>query len=86
MKKKINYSIDDLILQGKQKVDAREDYFEWYSWPQMFGSTAGPHGGIGGAACTNFQVFLFYNLEKHIGWMYCDGVWKEWDRGRGNRW
>lgn len=28
----------------------------YYAWPQMFGSTAGPHGGIGGQSMSEFTV------------------------------
>lgn len=28
----------------------------YYAWPQMFGSTAGPCGGIGGQAMSTFTV------------------------------
>ena len=30
-----------------------------YSHPQMYGSTAGPFGGMGGCAMTTMQVFVF---------------------------
>lgn len=40
-------------------------YFEldYYAFPQVFGSTAGPHGGIGGQAMSVFTV------EAYV----CDG-------------
>jgi hypothetical protein len=31
----------------------------FYSWPQIFSSTAGPGGGIGGQMMTSFQFYAF---------------------------
>lgn len=33
-------------------------YFDlsYYAWPEMFGSTSGPRGGIGGCAMTDFTI------------------------------
>lgn len=56
----------------------------WYSWPQVFGSTAGPRGGIGGAMMTTFQVYAFESHLKRC--KYCAGVWKEWDGKFAGKW
>lgn len=32
------------------------DDFEYYAYPETFGSTAGPFGGIGGQAMTTFTI------------------------------
>lgn len=37
-------------------VDGPPLTLEWTSWPQSFGSTNGPWGGIGGRALTRWQV------------------------------
>ena len=29
---------------------------DYYAWPQTFGSTAGPFGGVGGQAITTFTI------------------------------
>ncbi|NET30658.1 MAG: hypothetical protein F6K19_01470 [Cyanothece sp. SIO1E1] len=31
-------------------------WLDYYAFPEMFGSTAGPHGGIGGAAMSKFTI------------------------------
>ena len=53
------------------------DDIEWYSWPQPFGTTAGPHRGVGGTEITNFQVFGFRSPLGE-GLLCCAGIWKEW--------
>ena len=84
MKKDIDFSVDELIEEGKKRVNSKDKYsFAWHSWPQTFGSTAGPHDGIGGQAMTEFQVFLFENTYTHECMLFCDGLWKPWDRKRG---
>lgn len=32
------------------------DSLDYWAWPQVFGSTAGPFGGIGGQAMTTFTI------------------------------
>lgn len=32
------------------------DHISYLAWPQVFGSTAGPHPGIGGQAMSSFTV------------------------------
>lgn len=46
--------LERLRTAGQPTLD--EGKLEWRSWPQRFASTAGPWGGIGGAAITSFQV------------------------------
>lgn len=61
-----------MILQAVSKQDAIEaikkrlpvelsqwvaaDYLDYWAWPQVFGSTVGPFGGIGGQAMTTFTI------------------------------
>jgi len=33
-----------------------ESQLSYYAWPQVFGSTAGPFGGIGGQAISTFTI------------------------------
>ena len=33
-----------------------EGFLDYYAWPQVFGSTAGPFSGIGGQALTAFTI------------------------------
>lgn len=46
--------LEHLLRVGEVTVD--EEALRWRSWPQTFESTAGPWGGVGGAAMTDFQV------------------------------
>ena len=52
------------------------DDVEMFSWPVMFGSTAGPGGGIGGCMMTTFQVYGFRDVASDKGVLYCAGKWK----------
>lgn len=35
---------------------------DYYAWPQTYGSTAGPFGGIGGQAMSTFTLEAFENM------------------------
>lgn len=61
----------ELIKQAGEYLECPEKYIEWYSWPETFGSTSGPHGGIGGQTMTSFQVFGFRGPD---GAMLCYAV------------
>lgn len=37
-------------------LECEPDHLSYYSWPQAFGSTAGPFGGCGGQMVTTFQI------------------------------
>lgn len=66
-------------------IGCEVDQVEWYSWPQAFGSTAGPRGGAGGMTITTFQVFGFDGPNGRVMW--CAGVWKPWSPSvEGMRW
>lgn len=43
----------------------------YYAWPQVFGSTSGPFGGIGGAAMTTFTIEAWAFNE--FGLYFCNG-------------
>lgn len=66
----------DLLEDAAEKLGTEARFINWYSWPEVFGSTAGPRGGIGGQAMTTFQVYGFIGHEKAV--MYCGGVWRWW--------
>ena len=51
-------------VNGIQVIESELDY---YAWPQLFGSTAGPNGGMGGCAMTTFTVHAFvYDDEAAV--------------------
>lgn len=57
-------------------------YLEYYAWPQVFGSTAGPFGGIGGQAMTTFTVEAWVCGEVAV--LFCgDKVLKVTDQWAG---
>lgn len=78
--------VDKLIEELNSKYKIVD--LEWYSWPESFGSTSGPRGGIGGCMITRFQVYAFeiYTEEEYLTLKWCGGVWKKWDREFMGRW
>ena len=71
--------IDEIIELGAKKVGCQNiSQCSWNAWPCHFGSTVGPHGGRGGSAITEFQVYGFENKITGERIKYCDGVWKSW--------
>lgn len=74
-----------ILEEAAKRLNCAARDLEWFSWPEMFASTAGPHGGIGGQALTTFQVFAFDNgLGDRV--KCCAGVWKTWDGQPLSRW
>lgn len=50
----------------------------YFSFPFMFGSTAGPFGGIGGASMTSFQLEAFVNDSTQEACLFCGPrMWKK---------
>lgn len=62
----MNRQSNDETLQGISMAKAQalieekygESYYslDYWAWPRVYGSTAGPFGGVGGAAMTTFTV------------------------------
>lgn len=49
--------------------------YDYYAFPEIFGSTSGPRGGIGGAAMSKFTVDAY--VVHRIGTVYsCNGKYK----------
>lgn len=44
---------------------------DMYSFPQVFTSTAGPFGGIGGAAMTSMQIYAYTDGIYTV--FFCNG-------------
>jgi len=70
--------IQNLLADVAKREGCYPDDVQWYSWPQAFGSTSGPRGGIGGQMVTSFQVYAFDPLVGRKQ-KFCAGVWKEWN-------
>ncbi len=69
--------IPALIREAAEKLGLEEHHLQWFSWPEVFGSTSGPHGGIGGCVMTSFQVFGFHDGGAR-GLLCCEGNWRIW--------
>lgn len=74
----IHDTIDDLLRIIADTEACYAGDITWYSWPEAFPSTSGPHGGIGGQAITIFQVFAFRTPDGKTT-KCCDGIWKSWN-------
>jgi hypothetical protein len=59
------HGFTDEMLELYRKVfpeqNASAEQLEYFAWPELFCSTSGPYGGIGGAVMTTFTVEAFYN-------------------------
>lgn len=73
-----------LIAEAAKRAQCRTDEVEWYSWPHVFGSTAGPGGGVGGQMFTTFQVYAFDAAGERTKW--CAGQWRRWDGEMCGEW
>lgn len=51
-----NETIEHFRTLASEKFGHHPEMFEYYAWPQTFGSTAGPFGGIGGQAMSTFTI------------------------------
>lgn len=68
----------DLRTDAAKVMNVRPEDLGYYSWPEAFGSTAGPFGGIGGQAITTFQVEAFHLDDTGEAVLYCNGrLWKK---------
>jgi len=65
----------EVFSEAAKRLNVHAGDLTWWSWPEVFGSTAGPHSGVGGQAMTPFQVIRFEN-QKGEALMWCVGKWK----------
>lgn len=78
MKRAMDFTkVPAIAEEAAARLEVEPAELSMLAWPQVFGSTAGPHGGIGGAAMTTFQVLAFVGADGQ-GILWCDGVWKPW--------
>ena len=78
-------NIDDLLSEVAKREKCLLEDIQWYSWPQIFSTTAGPSGGAGGNICTSFQVVAF-NPPNGRKCKYCAGVWRHWSGEFMQKW
>lgn len=69
------------FIETNQITDRLQTYnfqnIKWASFPYLFGSSSGPHGGIGLCVMTEFQIYIFQDRQSGKIIKYCDGTWKE---------
>lgn len=57
------------------KKDGINDSLSYYAWPETFGSTAGPRGGIGGQAITTFTIEVWASEYFGAALYLCAGMY-----------
>jgi hypothetical protein len=55
-----------------ERLKSRADELEYWAWPQVFGSTAGPFVGIGGQAMTTFTIEAWHDGGGKAA-LFCNG-------------
>lgn len=76
----MNYQTHTNLAQITAKQAAARlgcDYYDldYYAWPQTFGSTTGPFGGIGGQSMTTFTIEAWTNGDDAV--LFCGNrIWK----------
>lgn len=74
----IMIDINVLLDEAATRLKTQARYLQWRAWPEVFGSTSWPRGGVGGQSMTTFQVVGFEADDgQKIKW--CSGMWKKWD-------
>lgn len=56
-----------LDVLEKKGISHLREYLEYYAFPQTFGSTSGPHGGIGGMSMSVFTVEAWVHTGDYVG-------------------
>ena len=56
----------------KNGIEVIESELNYFAWPQLFGSTSGPKGGIGGCALTTMTVHAFEYAGAAV--LVCSGI------------
>jgi hypothetical protein len=69
--------ITKLLKEVAEREGCAIEEIEWYAWPQVFSTTAGP-SGVGGTTPTTHQVIAFAPLNGRLQ-RYCCGKWRHWN-------
>ena len=75
-----------ILEEASRRIDCPVQDLEWFSWGEVFPSSAGPYLRAGGQTMTTFQVFAFAHPSESKAIKCCAGVWKTWDRLVCSRW
>lgn len=74
------YAVVKRLPQEAEYLDS--SYFDYYAYPEVFGSTAGPFGGIGGQAMTTFTIEAWVCGKTAV--LFCgDRILKVTDKWEG---
>lgn len=57
--------------QAAEPVGIPAHHLQYAAWPQVFGSTAGPFKGVGGASMSTFTIEAWYYNSKAL--IFCKG-------------
>lgn len=70
---------DSLALYNKLFLEQKAGFYdvEYYAWPQVFSSTCGPYGGIGGDALTTFTIEAIHNIMFNTTLYLCGGCFQK---------
>lgn len=81
---------ETMVKKATTALDCEPHEMVFYSWPCLFGDTAGPRkGGIAGRAMTDYQVFVFEHHYTKQAIAFCGNEQKmiadfkygdHWDR------
>lgn len=64
------------LVEAGMAVDSADDELEYYSWPEMFSTTAGPRGGFAGQMFTQFQIHAFFSHFHRVAVLCCAGEFR----------
>lgn len=56
---------------ASQELGVASDDVDYYAWPQTFGSTSGPFGGIGGQTISCFTIEAYAFAGDAV--LFCNG-------------
>ena len=60
------------IEKVMELLESPYDDFDYFAWPEVFGSTAGPFGGIGGQAISKFTIEAYADSSRNAV-VFCRG-------------
>lgn len=62
------------LIQDKFGTEyAAPSDMDYFRFPRTYGSTAGPFGGIGGCAMTQFTLEVWQDSTSNFGVVFCKG-------------
>ncbi len=70
----------DKVLQILKEHNIQFLGINYYAWPELFSSTSGPRGGIGGQALTTFTMEAWVCDESGPTVYECAGVYRFEDK------